>query len=130
MTAWPHTHVEMISPGRTLLMKLRGPWILDQSEHHPAPMNMTSRIQIGDFEEFGRGLVIDGTVQLTEAIDPLYTGALVFPAALLADSRKRWLIIGGGDGGCRLARRPCANLELRPKRRGSHQQKGKQGEFR
>lgn len=98
MTAWPHTHVEMISPGRTLLMKLRGPWILDQTEHHPAPVNMTSRIQIGDFEEFGRGLVIDGTVQLTEAIDPLYTGALVFPAALLADSRKRWLIIGGGDG--------------------------------
>ena len=57
-----------------------------------------SRVQIGDFEEFGRGLLIDGTVQLTEVSDPIYTPALVFPAALLAASRARWLIIGGGDG--------------------------------
>ncbi|MDC0671988.1 spermidine synthase [Nannocystis radixulma] len=59
---------------------------------------MSARIQIGDFEELGRGLVIDGTVQLTEAVDALYTTALVFPAALSARSRRRWLVVGGGDG--------------------------------
>ena len=55
-------------------------------------------VQIGDFEEFGRGLVIDGTVQLCSAIDPAVYRGWSSLAALLADSRKRWLIIGGGDG--------------------------------
>ena len=40
---------------------------------------------------------MDGTVQLTEVIDPVYTAALV-SAALRVDARRRWLIIGGGDG--------------------------------
>lgn len=98
MSDWPHTHVEMVSPARTLLLKQKGPWIFDGVERFPALGDLTARVQIGDFEELGRTLVIDGTVQITEVIDPLYTTALVFPAALLADSRKRWLIVGGGDG--------------------------------
>jgi spermidine synthase len=98
MTAWPHTHAEMVSAGRTLLMQRTGPWIFDAEETLPPPVSLTARVQIGDFEEFGRALLIDGTVQLTEVIDPIYTPALVFPAALLAGSRARWLIIGGGDG--------------------------------
>lgn len=98
MTDWQHAHTEMISPGRVLLIKRQGPWLLDVEEHYPAPIDMTSRIQIGDLAEFGRALIMDGTVQLTEVIDPVYTAALVFPAALLVDARRRWLIIGGGDG--------------------------------
>lgn len=98
MTDWPHVHSEMISRGRTLLLKRTAPWLFDAQETLPPPVGLTSRVQIGDFEEFGRGLLIDGTVQLTEVSDPIYTPALVFPAALLAASRARWLIIGGGDG--------------------------------
>jgi spermidine synthase len=98
MTSWPNVHVEMVGPGRTLLLKLRGPWVYDGEERFPALGDMTAHVQIGDFEELGRGLVINGTVQLTEVIDPVYTTALVFPPALLAGSRRRWLIVGGGDG--------------------------------
>jgi spermidine synthase len=98
MRPWPHVHTEMVGPGRTLLLKLRGPWLFDGEERFPSLGGMSARIQIGDFEELGRGLVIDGTVQLTEAVDALYTTALVFPAALSARSRRRWLVVGGGDG--------------------------------
>ena len=95
---WVHHHREMIGPGRTLLLKLAGPWLFDDEERFPALGDLSARVQIGDFEELGRGLVINGTVQLTEVVDHLYTTALVFPAALAARSRRRWLVIGGGDG--------------------------------
>ena len=98
MIRWPHVHVEMVGPGRTLLLKLKDRWIFDGEEQFLALGGMKARIQIGDFEELGRGLVIDGIIQLTEAVDALYTTALVFPAALAAESRRRWLIVGGGDG--------------------------------
>ena len=95
---WPHTHVEVISNARRLLLRRRGPWLFEGEESFPLLGGLRSFIQIGDFAELGRSLVIDGTVQLTEVIDPIYTTALVFPAALLAPSRRRWLIVGGGDG--------------------------------
>lgn len=98
MKDWSHTHFEMVSPGRTLALKLERDWIFDGEERLPAPGDPVARIQIGDFTEFGRGLVIDGTVQLTETIDALYTTSLVFPAALAARRRARWLVLGGGDG--------------------------------
>lgn len=98
MNPWSLTHVEMVSPARVLLLRRSGPWLFDGVETFPALGGLQSRIQIGDFDEVGRSLVIDGTVQLTEVIDPVYTSALVFPAALLAPSRRRWLVVGGGDG--------------------------------
>jgi spermidine synthase len=98
MEPWPHTHVELVSDARRLLLRRGGPWIFEGEESFPTLGGLQSRIQIGDFDEVGRSLVIDGTVQLTEVIDPVYTTALVFPAALLAPSRRRWLIVGGGDG--------------------------------
>lgn len=94
----PPPHVELIGPGRTLLLRRGGRWLHDEVEELPVEGGARARIQIGDFVELGRGLVIDGTVQLTEAIDGLYTTALVFPAALSAPARRRWLIVGGGDG--------------------------------
>ena len=96
--AWTHIHTERVGPGRTLLLRLLGPWLFDGEECFPSLGDMKARIQIGDFAELGRGLVIDGTVQLTERVDALYTTALVFPAALAARSRRRWLVVGGGDG--------------------------------
>lgn len=98
MTDWPYVHVESVGPGRRLLLKQKGPWLFEGEERFPTLDGIQQRVQIGEFEEFGRGLVIDGATQLAEAIDAAYTTALVFPAALLADSRRRWLILGGGDG--------------------------------
>jgi len=98
MADWPYVHAESVGPGRRLLLKRKGPWLFEGEEHFPTLGGIRQRVQIGEFEEFGRGLVIDGAAQLAEAIDATYTTALVFPAALLADSRRRWVIVGGGDG--------------------------------
>lgn len=95
---WPHVHHESVGPGRILSLRMDGPWLFEGEETFPALGGMKQRTQIGDFAEFGRGLVIDGQVQLAESIDALYTTALVYPAALSASSRARWLIVGGGDG--------------------------------
>lgn len=93
-----YTHDESVGPGRKLQLAMTGDWLVDQVEPLEALPGVTQRIQIGDFIEFGRGLILDGWVQLAEQCDALYTSALVYPAALLATSRQRWLIIGGGDG--------------------------------
>src|SRR5262245_24429510 len=98
MTDWPYVHMESVGPGRRLLLQRKGPWLFEGEEQFPTLGGIRQQVQIGEFEEFGRGLVIDGATQLAEAIDATYTTALVFPAALLASSRRRWLIIGGGDG--------------------------------
>lgn len=95
---WPYKHVEKAGRGRGIVHRLKGPWLFEGTEEFPELGGMKQTAQIGEFEEFGRGLVIDGMAQLAEAIEPTYTTTLVFPAALMADSRKRWLIAGGGDG--------------------------------
>jgi spermidine synthase len=77
---------------------MEGDWLFQGEESFSALGGMKQRTQIGEFSEFGRGLILDGQVQLAEAIDALYTTALVYPAALTAKSRANWLIVGGGDG--------------------------------
>jgi S-adenosylmethionine decarboxylase proenzyme len=93
-----YAHTESVGPGRELRLRMDGDWLVDEAEPLEALPGLTQRIQIGDFVEFGRGLILDGWVQLAEQCDALYTSALIYPAALLAASRKRWLIVGGGDG--------------------------------
>lgn len=95
---WPHRHSEKAGRGRGIVHRMRGPWLFEGEEVFPELGGMRQLVQIGDFEEFGRGLVIDGMAQLAEAIEPTYTTALIFPTALFAPSRRRWLIAGGGDG--------------------------------
>lgn len=95
---WPYWHVEKSGKGRVIAHRMAGPWIVDEEEVFPELGGIKQRVQIGEFTDFGRGLVIDGMSQLAEAIEPIYTSALIFPAALSAGSRKRWLIAGGGDG--------------------------------
>jgi spermidine synthase len=95
---WQHIHTESVGPGRILSLRRTGPWLFEGEESFPALGGMKQSVRIADFAEFGRGLVIDGQVQLAESIDPLYTNALVFPSALMASSRTEWLIVGGGDG--------------------------------
>lgn len=56
-------------------------------------------IHIMDTYEFGKLLVIDGTVQLTERDEFIYHEMIVHPPMLTHPNPKRVLIIGGGDGG-------------------------------
>lgn len=50
-------------------------------------------------EEFGRLMVLDGKVMLTERDEMYYHEMLVHPALLTHPNPRRVLIIGGGDGG-------------------------------
>jgi spermidine synthase len=95
---WPYTHHERVGPGRTLALRLEQPWLFEGTEYFPSLGGLAQQVSIGNFTEFGRGLVIDGQVQIAEKIDALYTQALVLPAALASPSRADWMIIGGGDG--------------------------------
>ena len=56
-------------------------------------------IHLFDTYEYGKLLVIDGTVQLTERDEFVYHEMIVHPPMLTHPSPKRVLIIGGGDGG-------------------------------
>jgi spermidine synthase len=57
------------------------------------------RIEVYQTEAFGRMLVLDGAVQLVEAMEFAYHESLVHPAMTLHPDPKRVLIVGGGDGG-------------------------------
>ncbi len=56
-------------------------------------------IHLFETYEYGKLLVIDGTVQLTERDEFIYHEMIVHPPMLTHPSPKRILIIGGGDGG-------------------------------
>ena len=56
-------------------------------------------IQIFDTVDFGKMLVLDGKVQLTERDEAFYHEMLVHPAMFMHEDPKKVLIVGGGDGG-------------------------------
>ena len=56
------------------------------------------RIQIFDTPVYGRVLVLDGIIQITEKDEAAYSEMLVHPAIQVLKSPKHVLIIGGGDG--------------------------------
>lgn len=57
------------------------------------------RIQIYQNETFGKFMVLDGYVQLTERDEFIYHDMIVHPAMTLNPDIKRVLVIGAGDGG-------------------------------
>ena len=56
-------------------------------------------IQIFETVDFGKMLVLDGKIQLTERDEAFYHEMLVHPAMIMHDNPSKVLIIGGGDGG-------------------------------
>ena len=56
------------------------------------------RIQIFDTPIYGRVLVLDGIIQITEKDEAAYSEMLVHPAIQVLKNPKKILIIGGGDG--------------------------------
>ncbi len=68
------------------------------------------RIDVIETEEFGRMLLLDGLVMATERDEFVYHEMMVHPAMNLTPaSRKRILVVGGGDGGTvrELVKYPC-----------------------
>ena len=57
------------------------------------------RIEIVDFEELGRGLVLDGLIQAVESDEFIYHESLVQTALYNCPRPGKVAIIGGGDGG-------------------------------
>lgn len=56
-------------------------------------------LEVFDTEEFGKLMVLDGKVMLTERDEMYYHEMLVHPALMTHPHPRRVLIIGGGDGG-------------------------------
>jgi len=56
-------------------------------------------IQIFETVDFGKMLVLDGKIQLTERDEAFYHEMLVHPAMIMHENPSKVLIIGGGDGG-------------------------------
>ena len=56
------------------------------------------KIQIFDTPIYGRVLVLDGIIQITEKDEAAYSEMLVHPAMQVLKNPKKVLIIGGGDG--------------------------------
>ncbi|MEL6258144.1 MAG: polyamine aminopropyltransferase [Pseudomonadota bacterium] len=56
-------------------------------------------VLVFESERFGRVLVLDGYVQVTEADEHIYHEMMVHPALVAHDDPRRILIVGGGDGG-------------------------------
>ncbi len=55
-------------------------------------------VQVLEYEELGKALVLDGKTQSTLADEYVYHEALVHPAMLLHGSPRSVLILGGGEG--------------------------------
>jgi len=55
-------------------------------------------VQIVEFHDFGRGLILDGLIQSTEADEFIYHESLVQPVMVTHPKPERVLIIGGGEG--------------------------------
>jgi len=56
------------------------------------------RIQIFDTFVYGRVLVLDGIIQITEKDEAAYSEMLVHPALQVLKNPAEVLIVGGGDG--------------------------------
>ncbi|UCC81730.1 MAG: polyamine aminopropyltransferase [Gemmatimonadota bacterium] len=57
------------------------------------------RIEVVDTYDYGRALILDGTIQATERDTFIYHEVLVHPPLLMQDQPVEVLVIGGGDGG-------------------------------
>lgn len=89
MELWYHEH----EPGYGYGVSYK----ITKALHHE--VSDFQEIQILETEGFGRMLVLDKCVQVTERDEFLYHEMLVHPAMCIHPNPKKVLIIGGGDGG-------------------------------
>ncbi len=84
-------YLEDLSPTHQRCVKLRGRIYSGSSEFQ--------RIEVVETHDFGRALILDGTIQATERDTFIYHEVLVHPPLLMQDEPLDVLVIGGGDGG-------------------------------
>lgn len=94
---WKKWHHEHAGPGRRISHALTGEWLMDETvtlstEMGPFPQH----VQIGEFVEFRRSLVIDGMSQLP-GVDE-YTESLTNVAGCTVPNAESWFFAGAGDG--------------------------------
>lgn len=84
-------YIEDLSPTLQRCIKLRGKIYSGSSEYQ--------RIEVVDTYDYGRALILDGTIQATELDTFIYHEVLAHPPLLMQDDPADVLVIGGGDGG-------------------------------
>lgn len=84
-------YIEDLSPTHQRCVKLR-------SRIYSAS-SAFQRIEVVDTYDYGRALILDGTLQATERDTFIYHEVLVHPPLLMQDQPAEVLVIGGGDGG-------------------------------
>ena len=82
--------IEPTSKSMSTLIKLRRLYVYTRTKYQ--------EIMLVEFEELGRGLVIDNYIQSTESDEHIYHESLVHPALLTHPLPRKVLIIGGGEG--------------------------------
>ena len=87
------TFTEMHAPTVGLAIQVDRQLYTEQSDFQ--------RIDVFECEEFGRFLTLDGYMMLTERDEFIYHEMMVHvPLAVLGETVRKVLVIGGGDGGC------------------------------
>jgi spermidine synthase len=84
-------YIEKTSPTTYKMLKIKNKVYSKQSKYQ--------KIEIIDFEEYGRCLVLDDLIQLSELDEHLYHEMHVHPALISHEKPEKILILGGGDGG-------------------------------
>jgi spermidine synthase len=84
-------YIEDLSPTQHRCLKLRGRIYSESSEFQ--------RIEVVETHDYGRALILDGTIQATERDTFIYHEVLAHPPLLMQDEPADVLVIGGGDGG-------------------------------
>ncbi|MCS7368383.1 MAG: polyamine aminopropyltransferase [archaeon GBS-70-058] len=84
-------YIEKTSPTTYKMLKIKNKVYSKQSKYQ--------KIEIIDFEEYGRCLVLDDLIQLSELDEHLYHEMHVHPTLISHEKPEKILILGGGDGG-------------------------------
>jgi spermidine synthase len=84
-------YIEDLSPTHQRCVKLRGRVYSASSAFQ--------RIEVVDTYDYGRALILDGTIQATERDTFIYHEVLAHPPLLMQEEPAEVLVIGGGDGG-------------------------------
>ena len=91
---------EVMWPGQAMSLKLKdGDGLSPSSSCLLDTQTDFQHLQVFDTSEYGRMLVLDGIIQLTERDEFSYQEMLAHSALFSHSDPQRVLIIGGGDGG-------------------------------
>ena len=83
---------EVMWPGQKFSLKMKGDMLIDTRTKY-------QHLQVFDSETYGRVLILDGVIQLTERDEFAYQEMITHIPMFAHPDPKAVLIVGGGDGG-------------------------------